>query len=147
MYHIINSSTLVLILFSGLLVLNSCDNNASVNKEHLASTVEVQSVAQDKILRHVVMFEFNEKATPEIVAEIEQEFAALADKISEIHSFEWGINNSPEGLNNGLTHCFVVSFLSEEDRAKYLPHPDHQKFVALIGPYVESVTVVDYWKQ
>ena len=147
MYKPLNISTLSMILCSLLFVMSSCDNNTSSNIEDQMIAEVSGSVIQAKILRHVVMFEFNEKATPEIVANIEQEFAALADKITEIHSFEWGINNSPEGLNNGLTHCFVVSFLSEEDRAKYLPHPDHQKFVALIGPYVESVTVVDYWKQ
>lgn len=147
MYKPLNISTLSMILCSLLFVMSSCDNNTSSKIEDQMIAEVSGSVIQAKILRHVVMFEFNEKATPEIVANIEQEFAALADKITEIHSFEWGINNSPEGLNNGLTHCFVVSFLSEEDRAKYLPHPDHQKFVALIGPYVESVTVVDYWKQ
>ncbi len=98
-----------------------------------------------KLLRHVVLFRFNNQATQEIVGQIERDFASLADKIPAIHSFEWGTNNSSEGLSKGLTHCFLVTFASEADRQAYLPHPDHQAFVKFIGPYVEDVTVVDYW--
>lgn len=101
--------------------------------------------APTKILRHVVLFNFNEAATEEVVDKIEKAFADLPSKINEIHAFEFGTNNSPEGLDKGFTHCFLVTFLSEEDRATYLPHPAHQEFVKLIGPYVEDVTVVDYW--
>jgi len=98
-----------------------------------------------ELLRHVVLFKFNDQATAEIIGEIEQSFASLADKIPAIHSFEWGINNSPEERSKGLTHCFLVTFATEEDRQAYLPHPDHQAFVKFIAPYVEDVTVVDYW--
>ena len=108
-------------------------------------TQETITKAPEKLLRHVVLFNFNESATPEVLKTIEEAFATLPSQITEIHSFEWGINNSPEGLDKGLTHCFFVTFLSEADRATYLPHPAHQAFVTLIGPYVEDVTVVDYW--
>ncbi|MFC4632279.1 Dabb family protein [Dokdonia ponticola] len=108
-------------------------------------TQETITKAPEKLLRHVVLFNFNESATPEVLKTIEEAFATLPSQIAEIHSFEWGINNSPEGLDKGLTHCFFVTFLSEADRATYLPHPAHQAFVTLIGPYVEDVTVVDYW--
>ena len=124
------------------LFLSSCET--PTESKELQATEAVSSKTT-KLLRHVVLFNFNEKATEEITNKIEQEFASLKNKISEIHSFEWGINNSPEGLDKGMTHCFFVTFLSEEDRTAYLPHPEHKKFVKLIGPYVEDVTVVDYW--
>lgn len=124
------------------LFLSSCET--PTESKELQATEAVSSKTT-KLLRHVVLFNFNEKATEEITNKIEQEFASLKNKISEIHSFEWGINNSPEGLDKGMTHCFFVTFLSEEDRTAYLPHPEHKKFVELIGPYVEDVTVVDYW--
>ncbi len=131
--------------FTLLFVVYSCGNTPG----KLESQNEVQELVKTpvapKLLRHVVLFKFNKNATPAIVEKIETEFAALPSKISEIHSFEWGLNNSPEGLNKGLTHCFLVSFLSEEGRDKYIPHPAHKEFVDLIGPYVEDVTVVDYW--
>ena len=79
----------------------------------------------------MVLFNFNEAASEETIKKIEKAFAALPEQISEIHSFEWGINNSEEKLDKGLTHCFLVTFLSKEDHDAYLPHPAHQDFVKL----------------
>lgn len=146
MYKHLKTGLAILILAAFLITLNSCGNGSNNKDSQISLENEERDVgSQQKLLRHVVLFNFNEKASAEIVNKIEQEFAALPEKISEIHSFEWGTNNSPEGLNKDLTHCFLVTFLSEEDRAKYLPHPDHQEFVTLIGDYIEDVTVVDYW--
>lgn len=99
----------------------------------------------EKLLRHVVLFAFKEDTPPQKIVEIESAFAQLPNKIKQIHSFEWGINNSPEGLNKGLTHCFFVTFTSEKDRDLYLPHPDHMAFVSMIKDYIEDVVVIDYW--
>ena len=126
------------------ILLTAC-GNVSVNQNTKAELTQRVSSNADKLLRHVVLFNFNESATEDIIENLEQAFAALPDQIEEIHDFEWGINNSPEGLDKEFTHCFLLSFLTEEDRTKYLPHSAHQKFVDLIGPYVEDVTVVDYW--
>jgi hypothetical protein len=101
--------------------------------------------ATDSVLRHVVLFKFNEATTTDDLAAIETAFAQLPTKIVEIQDFEWGLNNSPEGLEKGFTHCFFVTFKNEDDRAVYLPHPDHQAFVALASPHIEDVLVVDYW--
>ncbi len=114
--------------------------------EKMTSTkTTAMTLVQDSLLRHVVLFKFKEGTAPEKIKEIEDAFAALPSKISEIAAYEWGTNNSPEGLNKGLTHCFFVTFNSEEGRAAYLPHPDHKAFVELLSPHLEDVTVVDYW--
>jgi lysophospholipase L1-like esterase len=99
----------------------------------------------DKLLRHVVLFKFKQTSTEADVETIVKAFAALPGRIKEIQDFEWGTDNSPEGLQQGLTHCFFVTFASEADRDAYLPHPAHKEFVDLVGPHVEKVTVVDYW--
>ena len=96
-------------------------------------------------LRHVVLFKFKESSAPEDIQEIEEAFVALPSQIEEIKDFEWGLNNSPEGLNKGFTHCFTVTFASEEGRSVYLPHPAHQAFVDQLGPHLDDVLVVDYW--
>jgi hypothetical protein len=103
------------------------------------------SMVNDSLLRHVVLFKFKEDTPAEKIEEIEKAFAALQQKIPQIHGYEWGLNNSPENLNKGFTHCFLLSFKSEEDRAVYLPHPDHKAFGSLLGPSLEDVLVVDYW--
>ncbi|MFY0653140.1 MAG: Dabb family protein [Cyclobacteriaceae bacterium] len=98
----------------------------------------------ESVLRHVVMFKFKDVEAAE-VTKIEEAFANLRNEIPEIKDYEWGTNNSPEGLNKGLTHCFFVTFNSEEDRAVYLPHPAHKAFVALLDGKLDDVTVLDYW--
>lgn len=105
------------------------------------------AVQKNSVLRHVVLFKFKQSTSPEKVKEIVDAFSALPSKIPEIADYEWGLNNSPEGLNKGLTHGFLLTFKSEADRETYLPHPAHKAFVALLTPHLEDVTVVDYWSE
>lgn len=108
-------------------------------------TTTKKNMSMDSVLRHVVLFKFKESTSTKQLKKMEDAFGDLPNKIEEIKSYEWGINTSPEGLNKGLTHCFVVTFHSERDRDSYLPHPAHQAFVALATPFIEDVTVVDFW--
>ncbi|MDZ7616102.1 MAG: Dabb family protein [Patescibacteria group bacterium] len=96
-------------------------------------------------LRHVVVFKFKEGTAPEKEQEIANAFAALPKQIDSIIEFEWGLNNSPEGHDQGFTHVFLVTFADEAGRDKYLPHPAHQAFVKLLRPHLEKVFVVDYF--
>ena len=98
-----------------------------------------------KLLRHVVLFKFKDTSSASDVKRVEDAFAGLAKKISLIKQFEWGTNNSPENLNQGLTHCFLATFASEEDRDAYLVHPEHKAFVEILLPHLDKATVVDYW--
>ncbi len=101
--------------------------------------------AQRRLLRHHVYFKFNESVTPEQIDEINQAFAGLRNRIPTIVDFECGVNNSPEGLNDGFTHAYTVTFRSEEDRDAYLPDPAHKEFVSLVQGKLAGVFVVDYW--
>lgn len=109
--------------------------------------VRGQQETQEKptMLRHVVMFQFKESSSEADVQKLVDAFRGLPSKISQIADFEYGVNNSPEGLDGGLTHCFLVTFKSEADRDAYLPHPAHKAFVEVLKPHLEKVTVIDYW--
>lgn len=100
-----------------------------------------------KELRHVVLFGWKEKADTVSIKKAIAAFSKLPQQIKTIRSFEWGSNNSPEKLNNGLTHCFLLSFASEKDRDDYLVHPAHKAFTTLLPDILDKVTVVDYWVQ
>ena len=100
---------------------------------------------EEKKLRHIVLLKFNNEASAEDISLIEKEFAALPSKIPEIIDFEWGIDNSSEGLDKGYSHSFLVTFKSEEGRAIYLPHHDHLAFVEILQPFLDDVLVIDYW--
>jgi len=104
-----------------------------------------QSNEKSTMLRHVVLFQFKETSSPADVQTVVDAFRALPEKIPEIADFEYGVNNSSENLAGGLTHCFLVTFKSEADRAAYLPHAAHLAFVEVLKPHLEKVTVVDYW--
>jgi hypothetical protein len=102
------------------------------------------AVADEGPYRHVVLFQFKESASEENVAAIEEAFAALKGKIDTIEDYEWGTNVSPEGLNDGLTHCFFVTFKDKAGLEVYLPHPAHQEFGSILRPHLEGVFVIDY---
>ena len=116
---------------------------AMITTAPLAASAQKKSSAAT--LRHVVLFKFKDTSTPEDIKKVEEAFTALPGKIKQIKNLEWGTNNSPENLNQGLTHCFFLTFASDKDRDDYLVHPEHKAFGAIAGPHIDKVTVVDYW--
>jgi hypothetical protein len=96
-------------------------------------------------LRHVVLFGWKANANKDSIEIAIKAFGELPNQIKTIKSYEWGVNNSPEKLNQGLTHCFVLTFSSEKDRDDYLVHPIHVAFTKLLPNILDKVTVVDYW--
>jgi hypothetical protein len=111
---------------------------------------QTKAIAQEQAaapLRHVVLFKFKPEATKEQIQEIVAGFQALPKKIDGITNFEWGTNNSPEGLADGFTHCFVVTFKDTKSRDAYLPHQAHKDFVNLLLPKLDKPFVVDYFVQ
>jgi hypothetical protein len=111
----------------------------------LDEIAELGQTAVSGRLQHVVAFKFNEDATPAQIREVEAAFAELKQKIREIHQFEWGTNVSPENLDKGFTHCFILTFRTETDRDVYLEHPEHKEFVKLVQPVVAGAFVIDFW--
>lgn len=98
-----------------------------------------------KPYRHVVLFKFRPETTPEATARIEVAFGDFVKKLSFVTGFEWGRNSSPENLDQGFTHCFIVTFAGPEGRDAYLPHPDHLAFIKdYLDPHLEKVCVVDF---
>jgi len=98
-------------------------------------------------LRHVVLFAFKDSATPQQIDSVVSDFATLPAAIPGIVSYEWGTNVSPEGLNDGFTHCFTLTFASAEARDGYLVHAAHQRFVDTLGACLARSLVLDYWAQ
>jgi hypothetical protein len=105
--------------------------------------VTASASAAQKI-QHVVSFKFKSTATAEQIKQVETAFADLKKKIRQIESLDWGTNISPEKLNKGFTHCWVLSFKSEKARDEYLVHPAHQEFGKNLGPVLDDVFVIDF---
>lgn len=102
------------------------------------------ALAEEAPYRHVVIFKFKDDAPAAEVARVEKAFASLKTNIPLIQDYEWGTNVSPEGKADGFTHCFFVTFKCKADLEAYLPHPEHQKFVAGLKGLIDKVLVVDY---
>ncbi|MFD2586622.1 Dabb family protein [Croceitalea marina] len=132
------------------LMVGSCAGNSEketkTELENKKEEAKTEPMKDEKLLRHVVIFKFNDDASEEQVEKLNKSFNDLSNHISVIRDFEWGLNDSPEDFHQGFTHCYLLTFRSEKDRDSiYTPHPKHQEFVASLGPYVEKVFVVDYW--
>ncbi len=98
-------------------------------------------------LFHVVSFKFKDTATPEQIATVDKAFRALKTQIKGIKTLDAGTNVSPEKLNKGFTHAWVLTFTSEKDRDAYLVHPAHKAFGRSLGPVLADVFVIDFWSE
>lgn len=95
-------------------------------------------------VRHLVLLRFRADAAETEVKAIESMFRQLPDRIGGILALEWGLNHSAEGLDQGFTHCFLLTFRDAAARDAYLPHPAHLAFVSRLKPALDGVLVVDY---
>jgi hypothetical protein len=119
-------------------------NEAPSTESNEEETVTTENT-EGKVLRHAVFFSFKDESSEEDVSGVVNAFRELPSKISEIIDFEWGTNNSPEGLNDGFTHCFLLTFANEAGREAYLPHDAHKAFGDVLRPHMDKVFVIDYW--
>lgn len=110
-----------------------------------AEPQESDAVKKSGLLRHTVFFSFKESSSKNDIEGVVKAFAELPSKIDAITDFQYGVNNSPEGLNADFTHCFVITFADEAGRDAYLPHAAHKAFVNVLSPHMKSVFVIDYW--
>ncbi|MFN0008684.1 MAG: Dabb family protein [Planctomycetota bacterium] len=84
------------------------------------------------MITHVVLLRLR-KTVPK--AEIDRVFdrlAALKQRIPGLITFSGGAYSSPEGLHQGYTHGFVMTFADAAARDAYLPHPEHEKVKKLV---------------
>lgn len=144
MKNLLTIACAVFIAFAGI---ESLSAKSKENPSAKAKT-EKKSKVKVKKIRHVVCFKFKEDATKEQIVKVVKTFEDLKKKkkIAEIENFEWGTNNSPEGLNKGFTHCFILTFANEKARDAYLPHPDHKAFGKVLKPILDDVFVIDFAK-
>lgn len=127
--------------WQGLVALSVTMISAVFHTSSMAVTQE------SKLLRHVVEFQFKDSSSKDDIQKVVDGFRSLPSKISAVADFEYGVDNSPEGLANGFTHCFLLTFKSEADRDIYLKHPAHTEFVDVLKPHLEKAQVLDYWAE
>src|SRR6476660_3486626 len=96
------------------------------------------------MVRHYGMFQFHPEVTPDQIDECFTEMCAMVGRITGLLSMEHGPYDSPEGLNDGFTHGFVMTFDNGASRDAYLPHPEHERVKLIVVPRLARVVVFDF---
>ena len=101
------------------------------------------------MIKHLVLLQFKSSLEVSEINDICKQFKALIKVIPSIKQFSYGKNCSPEKLNKGITHAFVIEFDDIPGRDAYLNHPEHIRLAQeIIIPALEngldSALVVDY---
>lgn len=101
------------------------------------------------MIRHVVLFRFAETVDDEEIARILDGFSELVEIVPGAVGVTGGANVSPEGLDRGYMHGFVMDFETARSRDDYLAHPAHVSFangtvIPALEHGLDSVAVFDY---
>jgi hypothetical protein len=110
----------------------------------LSFSAKVAQAGTAPKIRHFVAFAFKDTASPAQIDSVVKAFLELRKTVPEVQSIEAGPNISPEHLNKGLSHAFLVTFKNEKDRDIYLTHPEHEKFKKFALPFVSDALVIDF---
>ncbi|KAJ5458070.1 hypothetical protein N7475_009458 [Penicillium sp. IBT 31633x] len=103
-------------------------------------------------ITHIVLFQFKSDVAAQAIHDACGRMLALKDNCIHpssqkpyITSASGGKDNSPEGIQNGITHAFVVEFASAEDRDYYVQSdPVHREFIKSLDGLVEKAQVIDF---
>lgn len=96
------------------------------------------------MVRHFGMFQFKEGIDAPQIDNCFAEMNAMVGKIPGLLAMEYGPYESAEGLNDGFTHGFIMSFDTAASRDAYLPHPEHERVRDIVVPCLERVVVFDF---
>ena len=96
------------------------------------------------MIRHLLLIEFKPTVDAAQIAAVKTLFETIPEKIEGIVAVEWGLNDSPEGLNKQFTHAVFMTFADEAARTNYLPHPAHEALKQVFVPLLNDIVVFDY---
>jgi hypothetical protein len=96
------------------------------------------------MIRHYGVFQFKPEITPEQIDECFREMMGMVGQIPGLLSMEHGPYQSSEGLNDGYTHGFLMTFDNAQSRDAYLPHPEHERVRQIVAPRLERLVVFDF---
>jgi hypothetical protein len=96
-----------------------------------------------KKIQHIVLVKIA-AAKVHRYGELVKALNELKQQMPEFLAIQGGPYASPEGLNQGYTHGFVMTFANAAARDHYLTHPDHEKLKAAFLPDLEGVVAFDF---
>lgn len=79
------------------------------------------------MIRHIVLTCFKPEASDAKIAEIYDGLSDLTDTLQGARGFVGGRSDSPEHLERGYQHGFVIDFDTWENLKTYADHPRHKE--------------------
>lgn len=95
-------------------------------------------------IQHIVLLKFKPEVTPEKISQLFGLLGELQQLIPGITYYSGGSYSSGEGLNQGYTHGFLMTFESVAARDAYLPHQEHERVKAELLLHIDSVLAFDF---
>lgn len=78
------------------------------------------------MIRHIVLTKFKSETTEDEIAEIYAGLSSLTEKLPGAQNFTGGKSQSPEQIERGYMHGFVIDFDTWADLETYATHPEHK---------------------
>jgi hypothetical protein len=95
-------------------------------------------------VKHIGLVKFKEGTSDEQINNLFDQLLDLSESVDGIEDYVSGPNSSPEGLNQGFAHGFVMTFTDAAARDAYLAHPEHQKVKDTFLPLIDSIVILDF---
>ena len=99
------------------------------------------------MIRHIVLTKFKPETSEDTVKGIYERLAALAQKLPGAQNFTGGRSESPEQIERGYMHGFVIDFDSWDALQSYADDEEHKalggQLVAHAVGGIEGILVLD----
>lgn len=99
------------------------------------------------MIRHIVLTKFKPDTPEAQISEIYAGLAALAERLPGARGFTGGRSESPEQIERGYMHGFVIDFDSWAALQTYADNPEHQalggQLVANAVGGIDGILVLD----
>ncbi len=95
-------------------------------------------------VHHMVLLSFRPGTAPGVIDGLFAALARLRERLPGVEHFSGGPYASPEGLNQGYTHGFLMTFTGAAARDAYQSHPEHEQVKRDFLPAVAAVVAFDF---
>ncbi len=95
-------------------------------------------------VKHFGVFQFKDGTSSTQIDECFSSMQGMVGSIPGLLNVSFGAYDSAEGLNDGYTHGFIMTFDSPAARDAYLPHDHHERVKEVVVPHLERLVVFDF---
>jgi hypothetical protein len=99
------------------------------------------------MIRHIVLTKFKSDTAEDTISGIYAGLSALSVELAGAHNFTGGRSESPEQIERGYMHGFVIDFDSWDALTNYANNPKHQalggQLVAHAVGGIDGILVLD----